>query len=225
MSVVINEVLRRTSAMSAERRQQRFYEVVGKDYLEQRRESARLSRAGGVAAAAESEDGPVGEDQVHTHGAEPAAHRHVRRCLYDATDGLVEEDDESEDQIVPGLFRTSLCEAKVRCPSDLGHLHCACPSAQTWVTCTAEGRAWARSHARTILVGARESAQVSQRSQAQSASQPRVLNRTRDARAARSPRSLTDWCVAQSVPDPSVLLCGQGLALPSLRASLTPATR
>ena len=97
--------------------------------------------------------------------------------------------------------------------------------AQTWVTCTAEGRAWARAHARTILVGARESAQVSQRSQAQSASQPRVLNRTRDARAARSPRSLTDWCVAQSVPDPSVLLCGQGLALPSLRASLTPAIR
>ena len=81
---------------------------------------------------------------------------------YDAADDLVEEDDESEDQIVPGLFRTSLEEANVRCPSDLGHLHCACPSAQTWVTCTAEGRAWARAHARTILVGARESAQVSQ---------------------------------------------------------------
>ena len=64
MSVVINEVLRRTSAMSAERRQQRFYEG-GQDYLERRRESARLSRAGGVAAAADSEDGPVGEDQVH----------------------------------------------------------------------------------------------------------------------------------------------------------------
>ena len=30
---------------------------------------------------------------------------------YDATDDLVEEDDESEDQSVPGLFRTSLCEA------------------------------------------------------------------------------------------------------------------
>ena len=66
VSAVINEALRRTSAMcmSAERRQQRFYEG-GQDYLERRRESARLSRAGGVAAAADSEDGPVGEDQVH----------------------------------------------------------------------------------------------------------------------------------------------------------------
>ena len=43
MSAVINEALRRTSAMSAERRQQRFYEG-GQDYLERRRESARLSR-------------------------------------------------------------------------------------------------------------------------------------------------------------------------------------
>ena len=65
MSVVINEVLRRTSAMYAERRKQRFFYEGGQDYLERRRESARLSRAGGVAAAADSEDGPVGEDQVH----------------------------------------------------------------------------------------------------------------------------------------------------------------
>ena len=62
---MINESLRRASAISAERRQQRFYEGC-QDYLERRRESARLSRrAGGVAAAADSEDGPVGEDQVH----------------------------------------------------------------------------------------------------------------------------------------------------------------
>ena len=91
--------------MSAERRQQRFYEG-GQDYLERRRESARLSRAGGVAAAAESEDGSVGEDQVHM----------VPSLLHIGTsdgaiDDLVEEDDESEDQSVPGLFRTSLCEA------------------------------------------------------------------------------------------------------------------
>ena len=134
---MINEALRRTSAMSAERRQQRFYEG-GQDYLERRRESARLSRAGGVAAAADSEDGPVGEDQVHMV---PSLLRiGTSDGTYDAADDLVEEDDESEDQIVPGLLRTSLFEAKVRCPSDLGHLHCACPSAQTWVTCTAEGR-------------------------------------------------------------------------------------
>ena len=32
---------------------------------------------------------------------------------------------------------------------------------ETWVTCTAEGRAWARAHARTILVGALRSARLS----------------------------------------------------------------
>ena len=80
--------------MSAERRQQRFYEG-GQDYLERRRESARLSRAGGVAAAADSEDGPVGEDQVHMV---PSLLRiGTSDGVYDAIDDLVEEDDESED--------------------------------------------------------------------------------------------------------------------------------
>ena len=80
--------------MSAERRQQRFYEG-GQDYLERRRESARLSRAGGVAAAADSEDGPVSEDQVHMV---PSLLRiGTSDGAYDAIDDLVEEDDESED--------------------------------------------------------------------------------------------------------------------------------
>ena len=61
---MINESLRRASAISAERRQQRFYEGC-QDYLERRRESARLSRRAGGVAAADSEDGPAGEDQVH----------------------------------------------------------------------------------------------------------------------------------------------------------------
>ena len=69
-------------------------------------------RAGGVAAAADSEDGPVGEDQVHMV---PSLLRiGTSDGTYDAADDLVEEDDESEDQIVPGLLRTSLFEAKVR---------------------------------------------------------------------------------------------------------------
>ena len=93
-NVVTKEALRRTSAMSAERRQQRFYEG-GQDYLERRRESARLSRAGGVAAVADSEDGPVGEDQVHMV---PSLLRiGTSDGAYDAIDDLVEEDDDSED--------------------------------------------------------------------------------------------------------------------------------
>ena len=96
MSVVINEVLRRTSAMYAERRKQRFFYEGGQDYLERRRESARLSRAGGVAATADSEDGPVGEEEDQVHMVPSLLRIGTSDGAYDAIDDLVEDDDESE---------------------------------------------------------------------------------------------------------------------------------